>query len=112
VILVIGLASFLRSLFGSAAAVALENLALRHQFMVLQRSVARVRQVPPAAIHGCVCARLPLRPSHLHRCCLQPGRLNPAWSHRDTGADEVSNRDSPYRGLDGRAISSIAAASR
>ena len=39
-ILLIGLSSFLCSLFGSAAAVALENLALRHQLMVLQRSVA------------------------------------------------------------------------
>jgi putative transposase len=45
-ILVIGLSSFLRSLFGSAAAVALENLALRHQLMVLQRSVGRPRLAP------------------------------------------------------------------
>jgi hypothetical protein len=45
-ILVIGLSSFLRSRFGSAAAVALENLALRHQLMVLQRSVARRRLAP------------------------------------------------------------------
>jgi putative transposase len=45
-ILVIGLSRFLRSLFGSAAAVARENLALRHQLMVLQRSVARPRLAP------------------------------------------------------------------
>jgi putative transposase len=42
-ILVIGLSRFLRSLFGSAAAIALENLALRHQLLVLQRSVVRPR---------------------------------------------------------------------
>jgi hypothetical protein len=42
-ILVIALSRFLRSLFGGAAAVALENLALRHQLMVLQRSMGRPR---------------------------------------------------------------------
>jgi putative transposase len=45
-ILVIALSSLLRSLLGGAAAVALENLALRHQLMVLQRSVGRPRLAP------------------------------------------------------------------
>ena len=42
-IFVIGLWTFLRALFLESAAVALENLALRHQLLVLQRSVARPR---------------------------------------------------------------------
>src|SRR5262245_1985097 len=42
-ILGIGLWVFLRALFAGAAAVALENLALRHQLLVLQRSVGRPR---------------------------------------------------------------------
>jgi putative transposase len=42
-IFVIGLWTFLRALFTGAAAVALENLALRHQLLVLQRSVRRPR---------------------------------------------------------------------
>ncbi len=37
----IGLWTFLRALFTGASAVALENLALRHQLMVLQRSGGR-----------------------------------------------------------------------
>jgi hypothetical protein len=40
-IFVIGLWTFLRALFLEPAAVALENLALRHQLLVLQRSVVR-----------------------------------------------------------------------
>ena len=42
-IFVIGLWTFLRVLLFGAAAVALENLALRHQLLVLQRSVTRPR---------------------------------------------------------------------
>ena len=42
-ILVLGLWTFLRALFRDPAAVALENLALRHQLAVLQRSVRRPR---------------------------------------------------------------------
>ena len=42
-ILVIGLSSFLRALLWGSAAIALENLALRHQLLVLQRSVGRPR---------------------------------------------------------------------
>jgi hypothetical protein len=40
---VIGLWTFLRALFLEPAAVALENLALRHQLLVLQRSITRPR---------------------------------------------------------------------
>ena len=42
-IFVIGLWTFLRALFLEPAAGALENLALRHQLLVLQRSVTRPR---------------------------------------------------------------------
>jgi putative transposase len=42
-IFVIGLWTFLRALFLEPAAVALENLALRHQLGVLERSVRRPR---------------------------------------------------------------------
>ena len=42
-LLIIGLWTFLRALFTGAAVVALENLALRHQLLVLQRSVRRPR---------------------------------------------------------------------
>jgi hypothetical protein len=40
---VIGLGTFLRALLSGSAAIALENLALRHQLAVLQRSVRRPR---------------------------------------------------------------------
>jgi putative transposase len=42
-IFLIGLWTFLRVLLFGAAAIALENLALRHQLLVLQRSVTRPR---------------------------------------------------------------------
>src|SRR5918996_2549188 len=42
-ILVLGVWAFVRSLLGSSAAVTLENVALRHQLAVLQRSVGRPR---------------------------------------------------------------------
>jgi putative transposase len=42
-IFVIGLWTFLRGLLFGSAAIALENLALRHQLAVLQRSVRRPR---------------------------------------------------------------------
>jgi hypothetical protein len=40
-ILVLGVWAFARTLLGSSAAVTLENVALRHQLAVLQRSVGR-----------------------------------------------------------------------
>ena len=42
-LLMIGLWTFLRALLSGSAAIALENLALRHQLAVLQRSVRRPR---------------------------------------------------------------------
>jgi len=42
-IIVLAVWTFLRALLGHSSAVALENIALRHQLMVLQRSVARPR---------------------------------------------------------------------
>jgi putative transposase len=42
-LLVIVLYTFVRALFRGSAAVALENVALRHQLTVLQRSVKRPR---------------------------------------------------------------------
>ena len=42
-ILLIGLWTFLRAVFLGSAAVALENVALRHQLLVLQRSGGRPR---------------------------------------------------------------------
>jgi hypothetical protein len=42
-ILVLGVWTFLRALPGSSAAITLENVALRHQLAVLQRSVGRPR---------------------------------------------------------------------
>jgi len=42
-IYVIGLWTFLRAVLFGSAAVAIENLALRHQLLVLQRSVGRPR---------------------------------------------------------------------
>ena len=42
-ILVIGLWTFFRAVLFGSAAIALENLALRHQLLVLQRSVVRPR---------------------------------------------------------------------
>jgi putative transposase len=42
-ILVIGLWTFCRAVLFGSAAIALENLALRHQLLVLQRSVVRPR---------------------------------------------------------------------
>jgi hypothetical protein len=42
-ILVLGVWAFVRALLGSSAAVTLENVALRHQLAVLQRSVGRPR---------------------------------------------------------------------
>ena len=40
-ILVLGLWTFLRTLLRGSAAIALENVALRHQLMVLRRSAGR-----------------------------------------------------------------------
>ena len=42
-VLVLGFWTFLRAVFFGSAAVALENVALRHQLRVLQRSVSRPR---------------------------------------------------------------------
>jgi hypothetical protein len=43
VILVMGFWTFLRAVFFGSAAIALENVALRHQLLVFQRSVRRPR---------------------------------------------------------------------
>jgi hypothetical protein len=40
---VVGVWTFLRALLSGSAAIALKNLALRHQLRVLQRSVRRPR---------------------------------------------------------------------
>ena len=42
-LLVVGVCTFLRALLFGSTAIALENLALRHQLRVLQRSVPRPR---------------------------------------------------------------------
>ena len=42
-ILVLGVSTFLRALLGRSTAVTFENIALRHQLMVLQRSIPRPR---------------------------------------------------------------------
>jgi hypothetical protein len=42
-VLVLGFWTFRRAVFFGSAAVALENVALRHQLLVLQRSVGRPR---------------------------------------------------------------------
>src|SRR5262245_3566495 len=42
-IIVLGVLTFLRALLGASTAVALENVALRHQLAVLQRSFPRPR---------------------------------------------------------------------
>ena len=42
-ILVLGVWAFVRALLGNSAAVSLENVVLRHQLAVLQRSVRRPR---------------------------------------------------------------------
>ena len=42
-ILVLGVWAFVRALLGNSAAVSLENAVLRHQLVVLQRSVGRPR---------------------------------------------------------------------
>jgi hypothetical protein len=61
------------------------------------RSVLGSSRPPPAVWRSTVASApaSPCGPSHLRRedAASNPGRSNPAWSHRDTGADEVSNRD-------------------
>jgi hypothetical protein len=42
-ILILGVWTFLRALLGRSTAVTLENIALRHQLIVLQRSISRPR---------------------------------------------------------------------
>ena len=54
-ILVIGFWTFLRALLFGSAAVALENLALRHQLLVLQQSVVRPRLLDGIASSGSGC---------------------------------------------------------
>src|SRR5215467_1043538 len=49
IVLVLGLWTFLRALIGGAAAVSLENLALRSQLAVLQRAVPRPKVYPPGS---------------------------------------------------------------
>ena len=43
ILLILGPLTFLRAVSTGAAAVTLENLALRHQLLILQRSVSRPR---------------------------------------------------------------------
>jgi hypothetical protein len=69
-LLIIGLWTFLRALFTGAAVVALENLALRHQLLVLQRSVDRPRLA---------------RWDRILWVWLSRVWVNQPWSHRDTG---------------------------
>jgi hypothetical protein len=42
-VLVMGFGTFLHAVFSGSAAIALENMALRHQLLVLQRSAGRPR---------------------------------------------------------------------
>ena len=50
-ILVLGVWAFVRAVLVNSAAVSLENVVLRHQLAVLQRSVGRPRLRQPA--HNC-----------------------------------------------------------
>jgi hypothetical protein len=52
--LVLGVWTFLRALLGRSTAVTLENIALRHQLMVLQRASPRPRLRRPDRLL-CVC---------------------------------------------------------
>ena len=49
----------------------------------------------PRSLHGRVCSRLPLRPftSSFRADAVGPWTIEPSVEHRDTGVDEVSNRD-------------------
>jgi hypothetical protein len=49
---VIGLGTFLRAVLFGSAAIALDNLALRHQLRVLQRSVRRLSFAKARPTHG------------------------------------------------------------
>jgi putative transposase len=57
-ILVLGVWAFLRAFLGRSTAVALENIALRHQLIVLQRSVPRPRLHGPDRIFWVCLSRL------------------------------------------------------
>jgi putative transposase len=57
-ILVLGLWTFLRALLGRSTAVTLENVALRHQLVILQRSVPRPRLRRPDPIFWVCLSRL------------------------------------------------------
>ena len=79
-ILVIGLWTFLRALLLGSATIALENLALRHQLLVLQRSVVRPRCLVGIGSSGSGCpASGPIWRSNL--VIVQPATVL-AWHRR------------------------------
>jgi len=83
-ILVIGLWPFLRALCLGPAAIALENLALRHQLLVLQRSVTRPRLSRWDRIFWVWLSCLDAEICHLIRRMAQE---NPTWGRRRIQAE-------------------------
>jgi putative transposase len=81
-IFVIGLWTFLRVLLFGAAAVALENLALRHQLLVLQRSVSR-----PRLSRGDRVLSRPRLDPELRQLIRRMARENPTWGRRRIRAE-------------------------
>jgi putative transposase len=81
-ILVLGVWTFLRALLGRSTAVTLENVALRHQLMVLQRSLPRPRlRRQDRILWICLSAlsELAVQPPHCparHCCRLAPPGLS------------------------------------
>jgi hypothetical protein len=85
-ILVLGVWAFLRALLGRSTAVTLENLALRHQLMVLQRSIRALGSAARTASSGCASASSLSSPPRLS--------LGTAKDFDSTG---VGNPDSAHR---------------
>ena len=83
-ILVIGLWPFLRALCLGPAAIALENLALRHQLLVIQRSVTRPRLSRWDRIFWVWLSCLDAEICHLIRRMAQE---NPTWGRRRIQAE-------------------------